>query len=64
MALLGLLLCASQSGCVERRLTIRSNPPGALVYVDDYTIGVTPVSTSFIYYGTRKFVWSRMATRR
>ena len=54
MALLGLLLCASQSGCVERRLTIRSNPPGALVYVDDYTIGVTPVSTSFIYYGTRK----------
>ena len=35
-------------------MTIRSNPPGALVYVDDYTIGVTPVSTSFIYYGTRK----------
>ena len=26
----------------------------ALVYVDDYEIGVTPVSTSFIYYGTRK----------
>ena len=35
-------------------LTIRSNPPGALVYVDDYQIGTTPVSTSFIYYGTRK----------
>ncbi len=54
MVLLGLLLCTCQSGCVERRLTIRSNPPGALVYVDDYEIGVTPVSTSFIYYGTRK----------
>jgi hypothetical protein len=46
--------CATQVGCVERRLTIRSNPPGALVYVDDYPIGTTPVSTSFVYYGTRK----------
>jgi hypothetical protein len=54
MALLGLLLCVCQGGCVERRLTIRSNPPGALVYVDDYEVGITPVSTSFIYYGTRK----------
>ena len=35
-------------------MTLRSNPPGALVYVDDYEIGVTPVSTSFTYYGTRK----------
>jgi hypothetical protein len=35
-------------------MTIRSNPPGALVYVDDYQIGTTPVSTDFIYYGTRK----------
>jgi hypothetical protein len=48
------LLCAGQAGCVQRRLTIRSNPPGALVYVDDYQIGTTPVSTDFIYYGTRK----------
>jgi hypothetical protein len=41
-------------GCVQRRMTVRSNPPGALVYVDDYQIGTTPVSTDFIYYGTRK----------
>lgn len=41
-------------GCVQRRMTIRSNPPGALVYVDDYQIGTTPVSTDFVYYGTRK----------
>ncbi len=46
--------CAVASGCVQRRLTIRSNPPGALVYVDDYQIGTTPVSTDFIYYGNRK----------
>jgi hypothetical protein len=49
-----LLACAVQCGCVQRRLTIRSNPPGALVYVDDYPIGTTPVATDFVYYGTRK----------
>jgi len=42
-----------QSGCVRRRMTINSNPPGALVYVDNYEIGTTPCSTDFIYYGTR-----------
>lgn len=45
---------AAAGGCVQRRMTVRSNPPGALVYVDDYQIGTTPVSTDFIYYGTRK----------
>jgi hypothetical protein len=53
-ALLGVVLCASQSGCVQRRLTVRTNPPGALLYVDDYPVGTTPCSTSFTYYGTRK----------
>ncbi|MGE3406830.1 MAG: PEGA domain-containing protein [Pirellulales bacterium] len=46
--------CASSLGCVQRRMTIRSNPPGALVYVDNYELGTTPVSTDFIYYGTRE----------
>ena len=49
-----LLAVLAATGCVQRRMTIRSNPPGALVYVDDYQIGTTPVSTDFIYYGTRK----------
>lgn len=47
-------MLAGEFGCVQRRMTIRSNPPGALVYVDDYQVGTTPVSTDFIYYGTRK----------
>jgi hypothetical protein len=49
-------LCALAAvcGCVQRRLTIRSNPPGARVYVGDEEIGTTPVSTDFVYYGTRK----------
>lgn len=34
-------------------MTIRSNPPGATVYVDQQQIGTTPVSHEFIYYGTR-----------
>jgi len=47
-ALLG--LC----GCVERRYTIRSDPPGALVIVNDEEIGTTPVSRAFTFYGDRK----------
>lgn len=43
-----------QVGCVRRRMTIRSNPSGALAFVDDQEIGVTPVSIPFTYYGTRK----------
>lgn len=52
--LLAIALPLALGGCVERRMTIRSNPPGALVYVDDNEIGTTPVSVNFTYYGTRK----------
>jgi hypothetical protein len=49
-----LTLLAALPGCVRRRMTVRSNPPGALVFVDDQEVGTTPVSTGFTYYGTRK----------
>lgn len=49
-----LALLAVAPGCVRRRMTVRTTPPGALLYVDDQEIGTTPVSTSFTYYGTRK----------
>ena len=52
--LIAVAVCVSQIGCVRRRMTVRTNPPGALVYVDDYEIGTTPVSHDFTYYGTRK----------
>jgi hypothetical protein len=42
------------TGCVRRRLTVRTHPPGAQVFVDDQEIGTTPCSSSFVYYGTRK----------
>ena len=49
---LGTLLVAG--GCVRRRLAVRSNPPGALVFVDNQQIGTTPCSVDFTYYGTRE----------
>ena len=46
---------ALETGCVRRRLDIRSNPPGAMAYVNNKPIGRTPISTSFVHYGTMDF---------
>jgi hypothetical protein len=48
-----LLLFASLllAGCVERRLTINTQPQGALVVLNDEEIGVSPVTASFEWYG-------------
>ncbi|MDR2757530.1 MAG: PEGA domain-containing protein [Planctomycetaceae bacterium] len=43
------------NGCVRRRMTVRSNPPGATVYLDSKEIGRTPFSTNFDFYGKREF---------
>jgi len=43
----------TQLGCIRKRMTLRTSPPGAMAYVDKQPIGLTPVSTSFTYYGTR-----------
>lgn len=50
LLLVGLCL---QTGCVRKRMTFRTNPAGAMVYVDKQPVGLTPVSTGFTYYGTR-----------
>jgi len=47
-------LCLLAPGCVRRRLMIRSDPPGAMAYVDNQPIGTTPCATGFVYYGTRE----------
>ncbi len=36
-------------------MTVRTNPPGAVVSVDNQVIGTSPAATSFVYYGTREF---------
>lgn len=43
----------SLGGCgVERTLTVRSEPPGALVYLNGEEAGRTPMRKSFLWYGT------------
>lgn len=39
------------SGCVERTITINSEPQGALVYLNDEEVGRTPLTVPFTYYG-------------
>jgi len=38
-------------GCVEQTLSIDSNPPGALVYLNDQEVGRTPLERDFKWYG-------------
>jgi hypothetical protein len=45
------LLLLFGAGCVERRLFIRSDPPGATVRVNGEEIGVTPATWRFDKYG-------------
>ena len=52
----GLSLAA---GCLHRSLTIRTEPPGAKVYVNDELKGVSPVSYDFVWYG-----WYRLTLRK
>jgi len=39
------------AGCVERELTIATEPPAAVVWLNDEEIGVTPVTVNFNWYG-------------
>jgi len=39
------------AGCVERQLTIKTKPQGALVTLNDEEIGTSPVTVSFNWYG-------------
>ena len=51
--LLGLMLVYTllAGGCVERMLTINTEPKGALVTLNDEEIGISPVTVSFQWYG-------------
>jgi len=44
------------SGCVDRFLTIHSDPPGAAVYLDGEKIGTTPCEVTYVWYGTRDLI--------
>jgi hypothetical protein len=46
-----LLILASLVGCVERTISIGSDPTGALVYLNDEEVGRTPLTVPFTFYG-------------
>lgn len=49
---LGLLsTCLVFGGCVDRKLTIRTQPDHALVILNDEELGKSPVTVSFQWYG-------------
>ncbi|MDP3723534.1 MAG: PEGA domain-containing protein [Candidatus Omnitrophota bacterium] len=55
----GLVCGLFLTGCVRRSLTIRTEPPGAFVYVNDELKGQSPVTYDFLWYG-----WHRVMLRR
>ncbi|QNN24985.1 PEGA domain-containing protein [Planctomycetales bacterium ZRK34] len=50
-----MVMCVSAvamlGGCIQRTITIESNPPGALVHLNDVEVGRTPVTVPFTFYG-------------
>jgi hypothetical protein len=51
LALLAACGCLT-TGCVRRTITISTEPPGAMVWLNDREIGRSPVDVDFDYYGT------------
>lgn len=45
------LLCLCSVGCIQRTISITSDPTGALVYLNDQEVGRTPVMVPFTFYG-------------
>lgn len=52
VAVAALLGCPLLLGCVDRRLAITSEPPGATVLLNDAEVGATPCEVEFTYFGT------------
>ncbi len=44
------------AGCISRVLQIRSDPPGARVYLNGRELGETPLTHTFTDYGARKLL--------
>lgn len=45
------LVTLGLTGCVERTLTINTEPPGARVLLNDEEVGISPVRVAFLWYG-------------
>ncbi len=51
LLIFGLTISLLLVGCVERKLTINTEPQEALVILNDEEIGTSPVTVSFEWYG-------------
>ena len=49
LTLLAIVIC--MAGCVRRTLKITTDPPQALVYLNDQEVGRSAVETNFLWYG-------------
>jgi hypothetical protein len=50
-ALAVLLASCALAGCVERRVSIETSPPGALVWINDVQVGRSPVGVEIVHDG-------------
>lgn len=57
--LLSAVCCLLATGCIYRKLTIKTEPPGALIYLNDNLIGESPLSYDFVWYA-----WYRVTVRK
>ncbi len=55
-AVVAAILLVWTAGCVERTMKIQSDPPGALVTVNDEEVGATPVKFAFLWYGDYEII--------
>ncbi len=49
--MLTLVIACLLGGCVERRMVLQSNPPGALVYLNGDEVARTPATIPLEWYG-------------
>ncbi len=54
-----MLGAAALPGCVERRYTVLTDPPSAMVFEDGRPRGPSPTNQTFDYYGVRKYTVMR-----
>jgi hypothetical protein len=46
------ILISLCTGCIRRTIMVQTDPPGALIHLNDQEIGRSPVTVPFTFYGT------------
>lgn len=49
--LAAIVLSLGSAGCLQRTITVTSEPSGAVVWINDNEVGRTPVDVDFTYFG-------------